>query len=103
VLCITEKIHTRRRMLFIKEWSKKPIEEIAPEISKLLTEWGVVIAKADARPAEYKGHLEKYTQVPIFYIEGNMHKDAMYSQLQRKIRQHRLEIPQGSLTLITFI
>lgn len=101
VLCVTERIFNRRRVLNVKEWAKKPIEEIAPEIAKILEDYKVVLVKADARPAEYKHHLEKHTKIPVYYIEGNMHKDAMLSQLQRKIRQHSLEIPQGELTLIT--
>jgi len=101
VLCVTERIFNRRRMLDIKGWEKKPIEEIAPEIAKILEDYKVVLVKADARPAEYKHKLEKHTKIPIYYIEGNMHKYAMLSQLQRKIRQHSLEIAQGELTLIT--
>lgn len=101
VLCVTERIFNRRRMLNIKEWAKKPIEAIAPEIAKILEEYKVTMVKADARPPEYKHQVEKYTKIPIYYIEGNMHKDAMLSQLQRKIRQHSLELPQGELTLIT--
>jgi len=101
VLCITERIFNRRRVLDIKGWLKKPIEEIAPEIAKILEAYNVTLVKADARPTAYKHHVEKYTKIPIYYIEGNMHKDAMLSQLQRKIRQHTLEISQGELTLIT--
>jgi hypothetical protein len=88
-------------VLLVREWAKKPIEDIALEIGKILDEYGVVLAKADARPAEYKYKIVKFTKIPIYYIEGNMHKDSMLSQLQRKIRQHQLEIPMRELTLIT--
>lgn len=100
VLCITERIFNRRRVLFIDEWARKPIEEIAPEMAKIIEEHGAALVKADAQPSDYKHKLDKFTQIPIYYIESKMHKDAMLSQLQRKIRQHTLEIPLKYFKLI---
>lgn len=99
-LVITEKIFARRKVLFIKEWAKHPIEEIAPEIAEILEKHKVTLTKADTHPPEYKHQIEKYTKIPIFYISAQMHKDAMLSQLQRKIRQHTLEVPQDFMKLI---
>lgn len=100
VLVITEKIFARRKVLFIKEWAKHPIEELAPEIADILEKHHVALVKADTHPTEYTHQIEKYTKTPVFYISAQMHKDAMLSQLQRKIRQHTLELPQDFMKLI---
>jgi hypothetical protein len=103
VLCITERIFNRRRLLYINSWARKPIEEIAPEMAHLIEKHGVTLVKADAQPSDYKHKLEKFTKVPVYYIESNMHKDAMLSQLQRKIRQHTLELSMGDHSSVTLI
>jgi len=100
VLAITEKVFSRRKLLFTKAWRRKPIEDIAEEIAGHIDALGCSLVKADAKPAEYKGHVEKHTKTPVFYIEAPMHKDAMLSQLQRKVRQHQLEIGQDQKGVI---
>jgi len=100
VLCITEKIFNRRRLLYIKDWKRAAVEDIAQEMARTMEKYGVTLVKADSHPPEYKHQLEKHTKIPIYYIEANVNKDAMLTQLGRKIRQHQLEIPASALGLI---
>lgn len=100
VIVVTEKIFSKRKLLFIKSWHKKPIEEIAPEIGQLLTEWSPNLVKADDKPAEYQHKIESYTKVKIHYLAAPMHKEAIISQLQRRVRQHQLIIPDHFTNII---
>lgn len=111
VLIVTERIGSiKRKVIFIKEWSKKPIETVAPEIAALLKDFrensgpGFVV-KMDSKPAEYKGWIERFIQVcgiPIHYIDAALmgHKDQMLGQLERKVREHQLIIPSCFVELI---
>ena len=100
VLYLTEKNGSRRKDIFHKSWSKKPIEDIAPEIADILKKYNAVIVKADKHPPEYKGHVEKYTSVPIYYIDGGMYKEAMIGQLRRRLLQKQVEIASKSVDTI---
>lgn len=100
VLCITEKIGVRRKLLFLKVWYKNPIEVIAPEIGETLNKFDVNVIKADSHPPEYHGHIEKYTNKKINYIFTRGVKEVMIGQLKRKIAQHTLEIPENRKDLI---
>ena len=100
VLYLTERNGIRRKDIFHKSWSKKPIETIAPEIAEILEKHNAVIVKADAHPREYKGHVEKHTKTPIFYIEFNMTKEAMIGQFKRRLLQKQIEIQQKSVDTI---
>ena len=100
VLYLTERNGIRRKDIYHKSWSKKPIELIAPEIAKTLEKYNTVIVKADAHPPEYKGHIEKYTKTPIYYIQFGMTKEAMIGQFKRRLQQNQIEIAQKSVDTI---
>ena len=69
-------------------------------MADIIEEQGVALVKADSQPESYKHQLEKFTKIPVYYIVSKMHKDAMLSQLQSKIRQHALEIPANEVLLV---
>ena len=71
-----------------------------PGIAEILKKHNAVIVKADAHPPEYKGHIEKYTNTPIFYIEFGMSKEAMIGQFKRRLLQKQIEIQQKSVDTI---
>jgi len=100
VLVVTEKIFAKRKLLFIKAWHKKPIEEIAPEIGQLIEEWNPSLVKADDKPAEYQHKIEPYTKHKIHYLSAPMHKEAIISQMQRRVRMHQLIIPDHFTNII---
>ena len=100
VMVVTEKLFSKRKVLFIKYWHKKSIENIAPEIGELIESWNPALVKADDKPAEYKGQVEKFTKHKINYISAPMHKALMMSQLQRRVRQHQLIIPDHFTNLV---
>jgi len=100
VLYLTEKNGSRRKDIYHKAWAKKPIEDIAPEIAEILKKYNAVLVKADRHPVEYKGHIERYTNIPVYYIDGGMHKEAMIGQLRRRLLQKQIEIAQTSVDTI---
>ena len=100
VLTVVEKIFSRRRVLFLKEWKKKPIEEIAPEIGKLIDNWSGAIVKIDFRPTYFTPEIQKYTKTKLHPIDAVFTKDEQLAQLQRHIKQHTLEIPDCQPALI---
>lgn len=100
VISVIERVGSRVKLLFCKSWKKKPIEDIAPKIAKIINTYKPNIIKADANPPEYQGHVEKYTHYKINYLPGKMHKGAMMAQLQRNVRRHLLEIPENRLDIL---
>ena len=94
ILIVTERIGTtRRKVLFIKEWKGKSIEQVGPEILDLISKFKPYITKGDSRPPEY---------LDWFNIHGKKvkginlalgHKEQMLGQLQRMIREKRIIIP----------
>ena len=108
VLVIRERIGTtKKKIIFVKEWKKHPIEEIAIEIAKFLDSYDVRYTKVDSKAGigvQVKGQLEKYTRKHITYIDANVkianelgewtsNKEQMMGQLLRTIREHQLIIP----------
>jgi hypothetical protein len=116
VLVIRERIGTtKKKVLFIKQWQKKPIEEVAPEIAKLLDSYNPKYTKVDSKAGmgvPVKGQIEKYTRKHIDYIDASIkvadengewtsHKEQMMGQLLRTIREHQIIIPICFVELIT--
>jgi hypothetical protein len=58
------------------------------------------MVKADDKPAEYQHKVEPFTKVHIHYLSAPMHKEAIISQMQRRVRQHQLIIPDHFTNII---
>jgi len=99
-LVVREKTNTKSVVLFCKTWKRKPIEDIAPEIGKIINSFSPCTVKADAKPEHYKGKIEKYTKTRIHYIYAPEHKAMMDEQLVRIVREHRLTVSSSQKDLI---
>lgn len=108
VLVVTERIGSiKRKVIYVKEWSGKPIEIVAPQIGELINSFyrnsgpGFLV-KMDSKPADYKGWIERYTKVKVNYIDAALmgNKDQMMGQIQRKVREHQLIVPACFMELI---
>jgi hypothetical protein len=109
IYVLSEKIGTvKRKVLFVKEWKECSIEDIAPEIGKLIVTHAPKFIKADSKPKHNRGQIEKFCRKRIDYIDAGLevhvtddgdkevwstHKEQMLGQLQRKVREHNLIIP----------
>ena len=109
-LIVTERIGaTKRKILFIKWWKDKSIEDIAPEIGKILNAWNPSITKIDSKTgsiADYRAIIKRYTYKSIIKIDASRDvkledghsvsiKECMRGQLLRKLREGtNLIIPQ---------
>jgi hypothetical protein len=51
-------------------------------------------------PLEYKQFIESHSKLPIQWISSKVYKVELLTQLQRKIREHNLEIPETRKDLI---
>lgn len=101
VLIVSERIFGRVKVLFVKSWGKRSIEEIAPEIAKFLLEFKPSIIKADSMPPEYKGKIEPYIKgYRINYINSVYTKELLLGQLLRLIRTNSLEIQGNQVELL---
>lgn len=102
VLIVTERIGTTvRKILFIKEWTGKPIEMVGPEILKIISQYKPYVVKADSKPPEYKAWFERNAKGKVKFIDSALgHKEQMLGQLQRMVREHRLIIPQGFIDVV---
>jgi len=99
VLTVIERIgRVKSKVLNIKEW-KEPPEIVAEKIVTEIQKYNPVIVKADSRPIEYRKALEKFTK-KITYIDGVFHKQLMLGQLQARIREHNILIPEKHVELI---
>jgi hypothetical protein len=113
IYVLTEKIGTvKRKVLKILCWKERSIEDLAPEIAEHILVDKPKYIKADSRPAFNKGHIEKYCRRTIRYIDPEQPaikkdktdmfahlkkiptiKETMLGQLQRKLREHNLILP----------
>jgi hypothetical protein len=94
---------TKTKVIFFKEWVRVPREEVFPEIAKILNTYKPEIIKADSKPVEYKGQIEKHTKRRIVYVDAGANdvvdgkeitnKAHMYGQLLRRVREHQLILP----------
>jgi len=111
VYTLIERIGITCNILYQKVWENTSIEILVPEIVKLLGEHKPLLVKADSLPIEYRGKVDKYTRIPIYYIdcakrettsEGKLisAKEHMMGQLQKKNREHHLIISQIFVDLI---
>jgi len=89
---------SKYKVLWSSGW-KGAIEAYIDELVKILQNFKVDLIKADSRPPEFKGWLEKYGYKP-FYIDGVYNKEQELSQLQKRIREHSLIIPECLVPLI---
>jgi hypothetical protein len=103
---------TKIKILYIGWWKDKSIEDIAPEIGKLLTSHNPYMIKIDSRQGcnvpSYKQQISKYTNKSINPIDAS-HKESivdsdgveridvvkniMIGQLGRHLREHHIIIP----------
>jgi len=72
---------------------KGSIDTTFMDIIKVLTEYKVLIVKADIRPSSYQGWLERYTKIPIYYVNNKGIKKNMILYLAKLIREHKLIAP----------
>jgi hypothetical protein len=102
VLVVTERIGTTiRKILFVKEWKGKPIEMIGPEILEIIARYKPFVSKGDSKPPEYKQWFDRTARFRVKFIDFALgHKEQMFGQLQRMIREHRLIIPNGNPRLV---
>ena len=92
----TERLYSKRKVLYIKTWR----DFNAAEIAQLLEQYKPNLVKADSMPAEFRGRIEQHTKVKLIYVEAKVHKDAMLTQMQRRVRLHELIIPDIFVDLI---
>ena len=110
VYALRERIGTvKTKIIFLKEWEKKSIEEIAPEIASLLELHKPYLFKIDSKPPHYKAHIQKYTRRSIYQIDASKkveiegedeptnHKKQMVGQFRRKLMEKNLIVPNPEL------
>lgn len=100
VAFVTEKNGVRRKCLKYKVYKRKPIEEIAEDIAKFFEQFNCILIKADSHPVEYKGHIEKHTKIPIYYINSAIYKEIMIGQSKDLLRRNLLEIDEAQVDFI---
>ena len=91
---------TKTKVIFIKVYKKVPIEEIAPDIAHYLNIFKPEVNKADSKPSQFQGWVEKFTKRKIHYIDASdtevvdgkeiTHKAHMLGQLLRRVKEHQL-------------
>jgi len=107
---LTERIGaTKRKVLDIRWWKDKSIEDIAAEIGNLLNMQGPMITKIDSKTgsiADYRALIKRYTYKSIMKVDASQQvkmedghfittKECMRGQLLRKLREGtNLIIPQ---------
>ena len=104
-LIIRERIGTTKaKIIYLYQWIKIPRDKMAKELAKDLDTYKPEVVKADSRPTDYQGWVEKYTRRRIHYVnaedqdtdEGGRpitHKAHMLGQLARRVKEHQLIIP----------
>lgn len=102
VLVVTERIGTTvRKILQIKEWKGKYVEMVGPEILEAIAKYKPFVSKGDSKPQHYKDWFLKHARFKVKFIDFALgHKEQMFGQLQRMIREHRLIIPSGFPNLV---
>jgi len=99
-LMVIERLGVKTRILYLKQWKKTSREIMVPEIEKLCEKWGPDVIKADSMPLEYKQFFTANSTLKIEWVSSRVYKTEMLTQLQRKIREHNLEIPENRKDLI---
>jgi hypothetical protein len=105
VYTLIERVGIVCNILFVKGWKGRGLETIAPEIAQLLEQHNPTLIKADSRPVDCQGIIEKYTRRKINYINTSLEekdeegklmsvRQNMYGQLQRKWNKHYLIISE---------
>ena len=103
--------NTKIKVLFIGLWKDKSIENLAPELAKLLDNHNPTISKIDSRQGanvpSYKEEIKKYTHKTLTAIDASLKekyvedgeeridsvKKVMLGQLSRHLRERHLIIP----------
>lgn len=101
VCTVREKIGSRCRILVVKWWSKKPLEDFADELVSIIMAYPDATIKADSKPPEYGEYMRaRYPKLKIHYLAGEMYKDQQIEQFGRHIDQGSLEIGEDEVELI---
>ena len=94
VLTGTEKNGVLRKALVIQAWRNQTIEEIAPEIGRIVSLWNGSLMKADSKPPEYRNKIESYLRCPVIYLDMQTHKAPAYGQLRKRFEDGQITIPK---------
>jgi len=98
-ILVTEKLYSKRKILFARTWKEFRPDEMADVIKRY--EIYRPLVKADSRPKEFQYKIEQFWKGKIFYIDASYEKKLMVSQLQRRIRIHsELIIPDCFTELV---
>lgn len=90
-LLITEKLGSKRKIIYLKTWKSFNAEELGD----LINSFKPAFVKADSMPKEFIKNLQPYCKQKIYPIDAKIHKDWMLEQLQSRVRLHQLVIPHS--------
>jgi hypothetical protein len=111
--CLVEHISpVKAKVLFMREWLKKSIEDIAPEIADLLRQHNPMLAKIDSRQGSnvpsYHKEIKKYWRGNLVAVDASLREKVineegqeelltvkwnMLGQMGRRLREGQLIIP----------
>ena len=100
VITVIERCRSRIKVLYYKYWTGKHIDSIAEELAKIAEQYKCVLIKADSKPVVFQHVIEKYTNIPIQYIDATFAKKELVGQLSRFIKTHHLELSENHKELI---